>query len=249
MNCEALMNIQRETKLAYNVLNATVALITKHISERQSRGEPLWEILTHDGLKFIAYKLEHESPFFTSDIFTPGSNFVEVLKSLIPLVNSYATTFVLNLDEDLPSDGYGEGEATLNTFFERDNIRNYLFDYISNSEASIEFVQSCVNLSLLDHIELKDVGVSDSCIEKCARKLEQEIQKPSVGDQHLIDLIGEIQATGGLVKVSEGVFAPACDETWTSLGITIHNAYQHLLSTGVKVELDINSEMADLPVD
>ncbi len=55
----------------------------------------------------------------------------------------------------------------------------------------------------------------------------------------LNELVQEIEATGGLIRYSNGLLAPKADPQWTSLGITIEKAHKALVQEGIEVSLSI----------
>lgn len=55
----------------------------------------------------------------------------------------------------------------------------------------------------------------------------------------LIELIDNVQATGGLIKFSDGLTAPQADPTWTDLGATILKVADALEKEGVNMRLEI----------
>lgn len=55
----------------------------------------------------------------------------------------------------------------------------------------------------------------------------------------LIELITDIQNTGGLIEFSDGLTAPAADPTWTDLGATVLKAHEELEKAGVVLRLNI----------
>ena len=66
----------------------------------------------------------------------------------------------------------------------------------------------------------------------------------------LIELIDNVQATGGLIEFSDGLTAPQADPTWTDLGATILKAHDALEKEGVNMrlqieEVDYSSEEAE----
>ena len=50
-------------------------------------------------------------------------------------------------------------------------------------------------------------------------------------------LIDDVHSSGGLIKYSNEVFAPAAEPTWTDLGLSILNIQTHLESMGVESRL------------
>ena len=65
--------------------------------------------------------------------------------------------------------------------------------------------------------------------------------------QVLIALVGDIQATGGLIQFSDGLVAPKAEPSWTDLGSTVLMARDELQDSGHSVKLDI--DVVDYPAD
>lgn len=55
----------------------------------------------------------------------------------------------------------------------------------------------------------------------------------------LIDLIQNIQATGGIITFSDGLSAPAADPTWIDLGDTVLKAHEALTKENIHIKLYI----------
>ena len=56
----------------------------------------------------------------------------------------------------------------------------------------------------------------------------------------LINLVKDIQATGGLIEFSDGLHAPMADPAWIDLGETVLKAHEALVEAGVDQTLDID---------
>jgi len=55
----------------------------------------------------------------------------------------------------------------------------------------------------------------------------------------LMNLISDIQVSGGLIEYGNGTCAPLADPTWIDLGETILNAKKALELDGERVELNV----------
>ena len=58
----------------------------------------------------------------------------------------------------------------------------------------------------------------------------------------LMELVNDIQATGGIIEKPNGEFAPFIDKDWIDLGSTIVNAYKWLRQSGFPAKLNIHHE-------
>ena len=57
----------------------------------------------------------------------------------------------------------------------------------------------------------------------------------------LLELVSDIQATGGLIEQANGEFAPVADKDWIDLGSTVKKAYDWLLAYRFQADLNITS--------
>ena len=69
----------------------------------------------------------------------------------------------------------------------------------------------------------------------------------SVGDCLVVlrDLVNTVEATGGLVRWSDGAYTPECDHEWDDLGRVAFNAAGVLVRAGRPVELRIQERKGD----
>lgn len=66
----------------------------------------------------------------------------------------------------------------------------------------------------------------------------------------LKQLISDIDSTGGLIRFSDGHYAPKADPYWTDLGMTVKAAEEALTSQGDEVTLNIEDvEYASSDID
>ncbi|PSV00472.1 hypothetical protein [Photobacterium kishitanii] len=217
------MKYIKEQDLARDILKQAVTNINDFISNKTSDGTPLSEVVTRDNLKLIAHKIEYENPFFVTEALASREIAFPSVAIAIPHILSFAGEFATSLDEQL------ENVDSLWEFFASENMNEIIEQYLLSDDGVI-FIETCVNLSLLDHID----GTFDKSVDVNVVDLLL-----SDSDKHLLEVIAEIQATGGLIETSAGVYAPLGDENWTSLGITIYNAYTYFKKRGVEVSLDI----------
>ena len=56
----------------------------------------------------------------------------------------------------------------------------------------------------------------------------------------LIEIVDDIQCTGGLIKFSDGLYAPVVNPAWIDLGETVHKAHMALVDAGIEHDLDID---------
>ncbi len=55
----------------------------------------------------------------------------------------------------------------------------------------------------------------------------------------LLSIVEDAQRTGGLLRFSDGLYAPAADPTWVDLGQTIFDTFTMLQNHDIDVTLDI----------